>query len=561
MRTWLTTTGMLGLLAEAGTAGANVGVGVKGMVATVNPIATDAAVRVMKEGGNAIDAAVAAAFMLGVVDGFNSGIGGGCFALVRLANGKTLALDGRETAPTKATRGMFLRDGKADTSLSQTGALAAGIPGSVAVYEQLVGAHGRKRLSDLLLPAAEVAEKGFTLTDGYVERLKLAAKDLARFEPSRRVLLKANGEAHAKGDVLKQPDLAASYRAIARDGAAWFYTGDFARATAAWMRENGGLVTEDDFARYQVKPREPLVSRYRDCTIVGFPPPSSGGVHVAQILSMLEHFNLLALEANDRAGRAHVMAEAMKLAFADRAHWLGDPDFVKVPKGLVDRDYCARLAKGIDPDKVTKVERHGTPPDAETNLFGKHTTHVAAADAEGNWVAITTTVNTSFGSKVIVPGTGVVLNNQMDDFAAQPGVRNFFGLVGSDANAIEPGKRPLSSMSPTIVLREGKPLMTLGAAGGPTIITQVVLAITNHLDLGDDLPSALARPRFHHQWSPDVLYVERTMDPGVIDALKNRGHTVELTDPRGATQAIGVGGDFPFVGVAEPRGGGKALGI
>ena len=277
---------------------------------------------------------------------------------------------------------------------------------------------------------------------------------------------------------------------------------------------------------------------------------------------MLERFDLPMLEANDRAGRAHVMAEAMKLAFADRAHWLGDPDFVKVPKGLVDPQYCAQLAKRIDPEKVTKVEGHGAPADQATNVFGdKHTTHIAAADAEGNWVAITTTVNTSFGSKVIVPGTGVVLNNQMDDFSIQPGVRNFFGLVGSEANAIEPGKRPLSSMSPTILMREGKPVMTLGAAGGPTIITQVVLAITNHLDLGDDLPTAVARARLHHQWSPDVLYVERAMDQGVVNALKERGHKLELTDPRGATQAIGVGADFPFVGVAEPRGAGKAMGI
>jgi gamma-glutamyltranspeptidase/glutathione hydrolase len=545
-----------------GPSDARVGVGTKGMVATVHPAATDAAVRVMKDGGNAIDAAVVAAFMLGVVDGFNSGIGGGCFALARLANGNIVAMDGREMAPMKATRDMFLREGKADTSLSQTGTLAAGVPGSVAVYEALVRRHGRKKLGELILPAAEVAEKGFTVTETYAERLKLTAKDLARFEGSRRVLLKENGEPHVKGEVLKQPDLARSYRAIAREGAGWFYKGVFARATADLMRGNGGIITEEDFARYVLKEREPLVTRYREYTVVGFPPPSSGGVHVAQILSMLERFDLPMLEANDRAGRAHVMAEAMKLAFADRAHWLGDPDFVKVPKGLVDREYLASLAERIDPEKVTKVEGHGTPADHAANAFGdKHTTHIAAADAEGNWVAITTTVNTTFGSKVIVPGTGVVLNNQMDDFSAQPGVRNYFGLVGSEANAIAPGKRPLSSMSPTIVMREGKPVMTLGAAGGPTIITQVVLAITNHLDLGDDLPTAVARPRLHHQWSPDVLYIERAMDQGVVNALKERGHVVELTEPRGATQAIGVGGDFRFVGVAEPRGSGKSMGI
>ena len=317
-------------------------------------------------------------------------------------------------------------------------------------------------------------------------------------------------------------------------------------------------LTSEDFSRYEFKEREPLITHYRGYTIVGFPPPSSGGVHVAQILSILEHFELNALEKQNPASRVHVMAEAMKLAFADRAYWLGDPDFVNVPKGLVDPAYCADRAKKIKLNSTMSGIAHGDPPAA--GYFEKHTTHIAAADEAGNWVAITATVNTTFGSKVIVPGTGVVLNNQMDDFSIQPGTPNAFNLVGGDANAPAGGKRPLSSMSPTIILKGDQPIMTLGAAGGPTIISQVVLAATNVLDLHDDLGTAIGRTRFHHQWSPDRLTIEDTAPSDLIAGLAKRGQKIEKTSSMGVTQAILRLPDGRFAGASDPRVNGKAAG-
>ncbi len=532
----------------------------RGMVATVHPLATDAAVNVMREGGNAVDAAVAAALMLGVVDNHNSGIGGGCFILIRTADGKLIAIDGRETAPAMSTRDMYLRDGKPDTELSQTGALASGVPGALAAYALAVERHGRRELKDLLSPAGEIAENGFAIDEVYARKLAATAPVFARFEGSRAALLKPDGSPYEQGEILKQPDLARTYRAIADHGTAWFYHGHFAAETEKWMRANGGIMTAEDFAASQPRAREPIVSKYREYTIVGFPPPSSGGTHVAQILHILEHFNLKELHDDDPAGMIHVVAEAMKLAFADRAYWLGDADFAKVPRGLVDKSYAAELAKRIDVRHASPVKHHGTPPRAGADLFGKHTTHIAAADAEGNCVAITATVNTTFGSKVIVPGLGVVMNNEMDDFSIAPGVPNAFGLIGAEANAIEPGKRPLSSMSPTIVLKDGRPIMTLGAAGGPKIITEVVLAIINHLDLGMSLHDAVAAPRFHHQWAPDVLFVEEEMDSRLVERLTKFGHQVVRSEHMGVTQAIHLTPDGKLRGTHDPRVPGKASG-
>ncbi|MEA2735010.1 MAG: gamma-glutamyltranspeptidase / glutathione hydrolase, partial [Humisphaera sp.] len=449
---------LLAILFSAVTAHADTAESKSGMVVTVHPIATDAGVRVMSEGGNAVDAAVAAALMLGVVDGHNSGIGGGCFMLIRTADGRTIALDGREMAPAAATRDMFVRDGKADTNLSQNGPLASGVPGSVAVYEHAVKNFGKRPLRDLFLPAADVAERGFGISEGYAAKLKGSAHEIARFPESARILLKPDGNALEKGDTLKQPDLAKTYRALAEQGDEYFYRGPFAHAVAKWMAENGGIITAADFANYQMKQREPLVTKYRGRTIIGFPPPSSGGIHVAQVLNILELFDVGALDKKRPADRIHVTAEAMKLAFADRAYWLGDSDFVPVPRGLLEPFYAKTLADKISVTKALANVDHGTPPYPQFDVFGrkteslgKHTTHIAAADAEGNWVGITTTVNTTFGSKVVIPGTGVLMNNQMDDFVAQPGVPNAFGLVGDARNAVGSQKRPLSSMSPTVV--------------------------------------------------------------------------------------------------------------
>ena len=532
----------------------------QGAVATVHPLGTDAGVRALKRGGNAVDAAVAAALVLGVVDGRNSGIGGGCFILIRRADGSVVAIDGRETAPAAATRDMYLQEGKPQPELSLTGPLASGVPGALAAYDHALRQHGRLELRDLLLPAAEIAEEGFAIQPAYAGALEHTAEKLARVEGSRAVLLKPDRSTYAAGERLKQPDLARTYRAVADRGIDWFYNGPFAREVGKWMSRNGGILTADDFAAYRVRLREPVRTRYRQYTIVGFPPPSSGGVHVAQILNVLEQFDLASLHKQDPALFYHVAAEAMKLAFADRAHWLGDPDFADVPRGLVDREYARGLAARIRLDGVTDVPAHGRPPRWQQDHFGKHTTHIAAADGEGNWVAITATVNTGFGSKVIVPDTGVILNNQMDDFSVAPGVPNAFGLLGAEANAIAPGKRPLSSMSPTIVLRDGRPILTLGAAGGPKIITQVLLTIIYHLDLGMDLSEALAAPRIHHQWRPDELLVEKSLDPAIVAALEKLGHRVERTRSVGVTQAIGISPDGPaLIGVHDPRVQGKAV--
>lgn len=538
---------------------AAVGPATRGMVSSSHPLATAAGLNALKSGGNAIDAAVAVALTLGVVDGHNSGLGGGAFMLIRRANGEFVALDGRETAPAAATRDMYLRSGKADTTLSQTGALASGVPGALAAYAQALRDYGRKPLADLILPAAKIAEDGFPLNPVYARRLQSTAELLRRFESSRAIFLKAGGEPFAAGEVLQQPDLARTYRAIAEQGTDWFYRGPFAVAAGSWMRRNGGILTAEDFRRYRVKRRTPIQSTYRGYTIVGFPPPSSGGVHVAQILNVLESFDLAALQPDGE--RQHVMAEAMKHAFADRAHWLGDPDHADVPRGLLDKTYARSLASRIRLDRAIPVPGHGMPPDAEPRFFEKHTTHFSVADAEGNWVACTQTINTAFGSKVVVPGTGVLLNNQMDDFSAQPGVPNAFGLVGAEANAIAPGKRPLSSMSPTIVLENDEPILAIGAAGGPTIISQTVLNLVAILDLGQPLDRALAQPRIHQQWRPDEIRLEEAVPANVRAGLAQRGHTLSEVANFGVSQAVGRSADRrSFVGAADPRADGQAAG-
>ncbi|MGE0760009.1 MAG: gamma-glutamyltransferase [Pirellulaceae bacterium] len=533
----------------------------QGMVASVHPLATRAGLAALRNGGNAVDAAVATALTLGVVDGHNSGIGGGCFILIRRPDGMFTAIDGRETAPARAHRDMYLVDGQAHGELSTIGPLAVATPGAIAAYSRALRQHGRLKLADLLLPAADIAEHGFRLDRVFAGNLQAQAQVLARFDGSRQALLKPDGSPYREGELLRLPDLAATYRALAVHGIDWFYRGEFASRVGQWMADHGGILSAQDFANYVPVDRQPLVTKYRDCQVVGFPPPSSGGVHVAQILNILEHFDLTALHSQDPAAFVHVVAEAMKLAFADRAHWLGDPAFAQVPKGLIDPAYAAELARRIDRERATPVSRHGDPPRADADYFRGHTTHIAAADAEGWWVAITATVNTSFGSKVIVPGTGVVLNNEMDDFSIQPSVPNAFGLVGAEANAIAPGKRPLSSMSPTILLRDGRPFLTVGAAGGPTIISQVVLAIVNHLDRGWPLDQAVAAPRFHHQWSPNALTIEPRLPAEVQRALAGRGHELRERDSMGVTQALTLTGTpLRFLGVHDPRVPGLAAG-
>jgi len=529
------------------------------VVASVHPLATDAGIYAFEQGGNAVDAAIATALTLGVVDNHNSGLGGGCFILIRKPDGSLLAIDGREKAPAAATSDMYVRDGKVDTKLSTFGPLAVGVPGALAAYDLAIEKCGQRKLAELVMPAAEIAERGFPIDQVYARKLASKAKDLVHFSGSKAALLKPDGSPYRTGETLRQPDLARTYRKIAIDGPSWFYEGEFAQTVSKWMSENGGIITAKDFANYHPVQRKPVVTTYRDHQIVGFPPPSSGGVHVAQILNILECFDLGEIYRRDPVRGTHLTVEAMKLAFADRAYWLGDPDFADVPLGLIDKDYARELAKRINPERLTDVPSHSQPPRAQEALFGRHTTHIAAADSEGYWVAITATVNTSFGSKVIVPTTGVVLNNEMDDFSSQPGVPNAFNLIGAENNAIAPGKRPLSSMSPTIVLdQNGKPVMTVGAAGGPKIITQVLLTLIRKLDLEQDLDDVVAAPRFHHQWRPDYVLLEDAVSPEVTDGLKRYGHKIERVDVSGITQAVAIDDEGNLHGVHDPRIPGKA---
>jgi len=529
----------------------------KRAIATVHPLATAAGQQAFEKGGNAIDAAIAAGLTLGVVDGHNSGIGGGCFFVIHAADGTVTCIDGREMAPAKAQRDMYVIDGKLDDEASKTGALASGVPGYLKACSAAQRKHGKLVLADVLLPAAEIAEKGFPIDEVYARKLKATAAKLAKFPSSAAIFLK-DGKPLEKDQVLVQTDLAATYRAVAKYGIEWFYDGAFAQKTDEWMAANGGIMTAQDFASYQAPEREAIRSKYRGYDLITMPPPSSGGVHVAQILNILEYFPIRHFRASSRI---HVITEAMKLAFADRAYWLGDPDFAPVPRGLVDTDYAAVLAQKINLDHTTPVPSHNMPPHWEGDIFGKHTTFLCTADAEGNWVALNQTINTAFGSKVVIPGTGVLLNDEMDDFAVQPGIPNAFKLVGAEANAVAPGKRPLSSMSPTIVLKDHKPVIVTGAAGGPTIITQALLLLTHIIDDGMLPAEALAEPRFHHQWNPDELKIEKAFGEGTLKRVSALGHKLAESEGFGACQAIYFDDEKKlFFPANDPRVPGKADG-
>jgi len=462
-----------------------------------------------------------------------------------------VALDGRETAPAKATRDMYLRDGKPEEDLSKTGPLASATPGALAVYEEAVRKHGKLPFSNALESGIRHADAGFPIDRVYAKKLAGQATNLALFPASKAIFLKPDGSPYLEGETIRQKDLAKSYRKMAKDGTAWFYKDSFPKAVEKYMRANGGILTTKDFSEYKIKERTPLVTGYRGWTIVGFPPPSSGGVHVAQMLNILEALGPK-MAPPGSAEFLHRMTETMKLAFADRAYWLGDPAFVNVPKGLTNSVYAKELASKIDLKKATPVE-HGTPPDWQNNCFEKHTTHFCVADAEGNWVSCTATINTAFGSKVVIPGTGILMNNEMDDFAVAPGIPNYFKLVGGEANAIAPGKRPLSSMSPTLVLKDGQMEMAIGGAGGPTIISQVLLGLSYALDAKMKPAEVVAQPRFHHQWSPDQIRMEKSVPGEVKEKLKAMGHELKEEDSFGFSQILIRKPDGSFDGATDPR--------
>ncbi|MFK7767374.1 MAG: gamma-glutamyltransferase [Mariniblastus sp.] len=535
----------------------------KNMVASVHPLATAAGLQAFKDGGNAIDAAIATALTLGVVDGFNSGIGGGCFILIRTSDGEFFAIDGREMAPAAAHAKMYVEAKSKFDRPSQTGALASGVPGALAAFHQAVTQHGKLKFKNLIQPAAKIADDGFQLSAVYAARLSSAQKTMQLFPGSREIFFhESNGKftPYQTGETLKQTHLAQTYRNIADNGPSWFYNGPFATQTEAWMKENGGIMTSRDFANYHTVNRSPIRTTYRGFEIVGFPPPSSGGVHVSQILNILENFDLKKLYNDDPASMYHVVAEAMKFAFADRAKWLGDPDFVDVPIGLIAKEYAKQIAANIKMDSTTAATA-GTPPESNAKFFEKHTTHIATADADGNWVALTSTVNTTFGAKYVVPGLGVVMNNQMDDFVAIPGKANAFGLVGSEKNWVEAKKRPLSSMSPTIILKNGQPVLTAGAAGGPKIITEVIWAIINHIDLDMPIGKAIGQPRLHHQWSPKQVLLESNFDDSIAKELAARNHSIKRSKSMGTCQAISFDPETKkFTGAHDPRTTGSADG-
>lgn len=537
----------------------------KNMVASVHPLATQAGVDAFANGGNAIDAAIATALTLGVVDNFNSGIGGGCFILIRNAKGDLYAIDGREMAPSAATQDLFRNAKTRFSNPSQTGPLASGVPGALKAYAQAVEQHGRLGLRNSLKKGIDAAENGFRVTEAYASKLRIAKKAMSQFPGAVDVFFRPDPETgelepYRADELLRQSDLAETYRKISQEGPSWFYGGSFAELAGQWMKSNGGIITATDFDNYKTVNRKPVRSEYRDFEIVGFPPPSSGGVHVAQVLNILEQFELADLYHRDRVGFYHVVAEAMKLAFADRAFWLGDPDYVKVPSGLIEKSYAKKLASKIKMNSVLTTE-HGIPPNAATEFFERHTTHVAAADSEGNWVALTTTVNTTFGAKYVIPGTGVIMNNQMDDFVAFPGKPNAFGLIGGENNAVASGKRPLSSMSPTIVLKNGDPILTVGAAGGPKIITEVLWAIINHLDLEMPIGKAIAAPRLHHQWAPKQLLLETSFNNEIANQLAAKQHQIKRSRSMGICQGITFDAETGlFTGAFDPRTTGSAAG-
>jgi gamma-glutamyltranspeptidase/glutathione hydrolase len=542
-----------------------------GMVASPQGDATRAGVSVLESGGNAVDAAVATAFALGVTDPHHSGIGGGGFILIRMADGTTAALDARETAPAAATRDMFVREGVGEHA-SRIGGLAVATPGLLLGLREALEKFGTMTLAEVLAPAIRIAEDGFEIGPRHAGALefwqKLGLPE--RFAETARIQLPTGDAPIEPGWRLVQPDLGLTLRRIAAEGTDVFYRGDIGAAIVDAVRRHGGVLTREDLAAYRARWREPIRGTYRGYEILSFPPPSSGGVALIEILNILESFDLSRRGAGSSAS-LHVVAEAMKLAFADRAAYLGDADFVDVPvEALISRPYADRLRRRINPPRwkrgpwtwgqgevAIRVEGPGEPAQ------GGGTTHLSVTDAAGNAVAITQTINLLFGSGITVPGTGIVLNNEMDDFSIALDTPNAFGLVDTrGSNAVEPWKRPLSSMTPTIVVKDGRPFMVSGSPGGPRIITTTLLTLLNVIDYGMDVQAAVAAPRFHHQWLPEHLFVESATPADVVDALRARGHDVEVAERNwSSAQAIVV--DWPnslHYGASDPRSDGLALG-
>ena len=530
--------------------------GTAGAVVSAEPRATQIGLQVLQQGGNAVDAAVAVALALAVTHPQAGNLGGGGFLLVRMADGRTAAIDFRERAPRSATADMYCKpDGSVDTDKVQFGAAAAGVPGSPAGLAHALQKFGTLELKAIAQPAIRLARDGFPVDHFLAADLAEAKADLGRYPSTRKVFFRGDRPLQ-QGELLVQSDLADTLTRFAEQGPDGFYRGLTAERIVAQMRAGGGFVTAEDLADYTVREREPLRGNYRGHEVLSMPPPSSGGVALLQMLNLLEGYDLRELGHGGSAS-IHLLVEVMRRAYADRSKWLGDPDHYPVPvTGLLGKEYADRLRAGIDLDKKTDVAP-GVPPGSKES---DDTTHFSVVDKHGNAVACTTTINSTFGAMQVVDGAGFLLNNEMDDFSAKPGVPNQFGLVGGKANAIAPGKRMLSSMTPTIVLRDGAPRLVLGAPGGGRIITAVLQVLLNVVDHRMGLPLAVRAGRVHHQWLPDEITFEPlSLSPDVRAALVQKGHTFARA-PRGIGQifAIELLADGTRLAVCDHRSGGSA---
>jgi len=541
-----------------------------GIVASTHPLASQIGVDVLRKGGNAVDAAVAVGLALAVCYPVAGNIGGGGFMLIRFPDGRATAIDYREMAPAAASRDMYIGpDGNVVPRSSSVGYRAVGIPGTPAGFGLAVEKYGRWKWSRLVEPARRMAVDGFAVDFREQRNLDSEAGKLALFADSKRIFLR-NGRPYREGEILRQPELAATLGRMQRLGWREFYEGATARRIAADMKANGGLITLADLASYRARERTPLRTKYRGCEILTMPPPSSGGIALIEMLHMLEPHDLEALGFGSSAS-LHLLAEVMRRAFADRAEYLGDADFVKVPVDVLTSDeYARRRMKSFDRRRATPSAEVG-PGDVRAGHESDQTTHFTVVDSDGLVVTNTYTLNLGYGSGVVAAGTGVLLNNEMDDFAAKPGTANEFNLIQKEANAVAAGKRPLSSMTPTIVLdREGNFWFALGSPGGPTIINTVLQVILNVIDHGMDIQAAVDAPRIHHQWFPDRLMCEPYgMTRDVKQALTEFGHTVfdrsEIADSWrpyiGDTHAVMIErGTRIRLGASDSRNGGMAIG-
>ena len=527
-------------------------IGTGGMVVSQRKVASEVGAKILREGGNAVDAAVATALALAVVLPRAGNLGGGGFMLIYSEElKKTVAIDYREMAPLQASRDMFLdSNGNYDRKKAQFSLLSAGVPGTVAGLHYALKKYGTLSWEVVIDPAITLAEDGFVVPHDLSSVLSNYRNRLTVNAATARAYYKRNKVPYEAGEIIKLPDLAWSLKELKKQGPAAFYKGKIAEKIVAEMERNGGLITSEDLANYKVKERVPVKGTYKGYEIVSMPPSSSGGVHLIQMLNMLEPFSLKEMGFGS-AQSIHLMSEVMKRAYADRSRYLGDTDFVSVPLiGLTNKEYAKALLKEISLTEVTSSEdiSNGNPLPYES----PDTTHFSVMDGKGNVVANTYTLNFSYGSGIVIPGTGILMNNEMDDFSSKKGVPNAYGLVGFEANEIKAQKRPLSSMTPTIVFKNQKPYLVLGSPGGSRIITTVLQVVINVLEHDMNIKQAVISPRIHHQWLPDVLLMEEGFSSDTIDLLKEKGHTIRPSRTMGSVQAI-ISKDNYLYGAADPR--------